>query len=240
VEEYGPSVAKFSSGGKLLEILKPGKGLPAVLGQRKLNRGFEGAAIIGSRLYVALQSPLENSHSEKGDSRIVRIIKVDLLGRRTLGQFAYVLESSKSDKIGDLAVIGPRSLVVVERDGKKGSKSFKRAYRVSLEGATNLQLLPERIVGKGGTLESMGPGELEEAGIIPIRKMDYVDLAAAGVKEEKVEGVELFGDDMLAVTIDNDFGLTGERDGSTGKVEFSGDLSAIYLLQEPKWVPVDE
>lgn len=239
VEEYGPTIARFSADGKLLETLKPGKGLPRVLEQRRLNRGFEGAALFGDRFYAILQSPLDNpvSAGEKNskNSRIVRIVEVDLKGRRTLGQYAYVTDNKNSDKIGDLALEGPRSLLVVERDGKSGSGSFKRIFRVSLVEATNLQLLPERVAGAGGSLEGMDPDDLPKNGITPVSKELVIDLAEAGVVEEKVEGIDIVEDTMLAVIIDNDFGLDGTLDKSTGRAGMKSEKPAIYLIPDGIW-----
>jgi 3-phytase len=93
-DEYGPTVARFSADGKMLEALKPGNGLPKIFEQRRHNRGFEGAALFGKRLYVMMQSPLDNPQSEKEKnskkSSVIRIAEVDIVGRRTLGQYVYV------------------------------------------------------------------------------------------------------------------------------------------------------
>lgn len=238
VEEYGPTVARFSADGKLRETLKPGSGLPKVLSQRRLNRGFEGSAIIGHRLYAAMQSPLDNPVSEgetnSKASSLVRIIEVDLLGRRTLGQYAYLLESSKSDKIGDIAIEGPGSLLVIERDDKLGSSAFKKIFRINLSGATNLQLLSERVAGPGGSLELMGKEKMEEAGIVPVSKELVFDLVAAGISEEKIEGIDV-ADGYIALVIDNDFGLNGALDKSTGQAEFKEEKPAIYLFPPGAW-----
>jgi 3-phytase len=221
---------RFSASGKLKEILKPGSGLPKIFEQRPLNRGFEGAALLGNHLYVTLQGPLDNPKGRKKKSKIVRIAEVDILGKRTLGQYAYVL--SGGNKIGDLAIEGPRTLLAIERKGKK----FRRVYRVHLEKSTNLQLLPERIVGPGGSLESMSPDELAAAEITPAVKEEVLDLAAAGVAEDKVEGIDLV-DGGLAVAVDNDFGLSGEWSAATGKVGVQSQPSRIYYFPPGSWGP---
>lgn len=232
VEEYGPTLARFSAEGKLLETMKPGNGLPKVFEQRRNNRGFEGMAILGNRLYAIIQSPLDNPRSEKEKnskrSSVVRIAEVDLAGRRTLGQFAYLLEGG--DRIGDIAIEGPRNLLVIEQDGK----GYRRVFRANLENATNLQLLTDRVVGPAGTLESMNKEALAEAGILPATKEEVIDLDGAGVKESKVEGIDLV-EDSLAFVIDNDFGLNGDWDQATGKVGFKDEPSAIYLFPAGSW-----
>lgn len=234
VEEYAPSITHFSAEGKFLETLKPGSGLPKVLEQRRRNRGFEGAALFNNRLYAVLQSPLDNPRSEKEEnsknSRLTRIVEVDVLGKRTLGQYAYLLEDKKN-KIGDVAVESARTLLVVEQDGK----SFRKVFRVSLHGATNLQLAPERIGGPGGSLEGLDEDALRAAKVTVVTKEEVLDLSAFGVKEEKIEGIDLVDDGRLALVIDNDFGLSGEWDKATGRVEFKEEPSALYLFPAGSW-----
>jgi hypothetical protein len=237
VEEYGPTVARFSPDGKLRETLKPGRGLPKVLDQRRLNRGFEGAAIIGHRLYAILQSPLDNPRSDgqknSKASKLIRIIDVDLLGRRTLGQYVYGL--TDGDRVGDLAFEEAGSFLVIEQDGKAGKKSTKKIYRAQMDGATNLQLLSERVAGPGGSLE--GSEKLEALGVVALKKFLALDLAAAGVNEEKVEGIDLVEDSFLAVVTDNDFGVNGELDKATGRVPEKNEKSALYLFPAEMWKP---
>lgn len=229
-DEYGPTVARFSAEGKMLETMKPGNGLPKIFEQRRPNRGFEGAALLGNRLYVMMQSPLDNPKSEKEKnskhSSVIRIAEVDVAGRRTLGQYAYVLDGG--NRIGDIALEGPRHLLVIEQDGK----GYRRVFRANLERATNLQLLSERIAGPGGPIETSE--DLASLGVVPAEKEEVADLTAAGLTEQKVEGIDI-ADGYLAITIDNDFGLNGEWDSKTGKAGFKAEPSVIYLLKPGSW-----
>lgn len=230
-DEYGPTVARFSADGKMLETLKPGNGLPKIFEQRRANRGFEGAALFGNRLYVIMQSPLDNPKSEKEknakNSSVVRIAEVDIAGRRTLGQYVYVLDGG--NRIGDIALEGPRNLLVIEQDGK----GYRRVFRANLEKATNLQLMPDRLAGPGGPIELTE--DLSTLGVTPAEKQEVADLTALGLNEQKIEGIDL-ADGYLAITIDNDFGLNGEWDSKTGKGGFKTEPSAIYLLKPGSWV----
>ncbi len=239
VDEYGPSLVKFNSEGKMLEILRPGSGLPKILEQRRLNRGFEGAAIYGNRFYAILQSPLDNPLSEGArnskKSQVVRILEVDLAKKRTLGQFAYLLDAEKSDRVGDLAFDGIRSLLVLEHNGKSGSKSYKKVYRANLTLATNLQLVSDRIAGPGGTLESWDADRLQASGIQVVNKEEVVDLDRLGIREEKVEGIEIVEDEWLVVLTDNDFQLSGELDSSTGFAKEKAEPSALYFIPASFW-----
>jgi hypothetical protein len=131
-------------------------------------------------------------------------------------------------RIGDIAVEGPRRLLVIEQDGK----GYRRVFRANLEKATNLQLLSERVAGPGGSLELAE--DLSAIGVVPAEKEEVVDLTAAGMREQKVEGIDI-AEGYLAIVIDNDFGLEGSWDAKTGKVVFKPEPSAIYLFPEGSW-----
>jgi hypothetical protein len=237
VEEYGPSILHFTKNGKLVESFKPGSGLPKILASRRLNRGFEGLALEGNRVYAVVQSPLDIPKSEGSanskKSRIARIVEFDIVQKKTTAQFAYVFDG-KADKIGDIAVYSPGKLMLIEQDGKTGKNAHKKIFLIDLKKATNLQLLSEALVGARGTLELSDPKKLADLGITPVEKKEIFDLAANGVLEEKVEGLSLVEGTHLAVATDNDFGLDGHWDQNTGKLGLSGESSKIYLFPLPK------
>lgn len=234
-EEYGPSLALFSAEGKLLERMKPGQGLPKVFEQIRLNRGFEGVTLGDGKLYGMLQSPLDNPRSPKqknsDKSKFVRMVEVDPAGRKTLAQYGYLQGPGKSDKIGDIAYEAPGQFLVIEQNGKVGKKSVKKIYRFRIGKATNLQLLPEKLAGPGGSLETTNAKALLEEGVIVLEKEEVCDLAALGVKESKAEGIDLVDNDTIAIIVDNDFGLEGSWDKSAGKVEMKDEKSALYLIK---------
>jgi hypothetical protein len=150
--------------------------------------------------------------------------------KRTLGQFAYLLDLGKSDRVGDLALDGVRTLLVLEHNGKAGEKSYKRVYRVDLTVATNLQLVSDRIAGPGGTLEGLDDEKLAAAGIQEATKKEVLNLDEHGVTEEKVEGIEMVGKEWLAILTDNDFQLSGTIDEATGFATEKNEPSALYLI----------
>ncbi len=234
VEEYGPSILHFSSDGRLLEMWKPGSGLPQVLEKRHLNRGFEGVTISGDKLYAVMQSPLENwpldTPKKEKKSVVVRIVEFDTKKRVTSAQYAYVLESHKTNKIGDISVESPGTLLVIESNGKVGAKADKRVYRAKLLGATNLQLMPERLVGAEGLLEGLDAEGLLAQGIAPAKKEEVLDLAANGFAEEKAEGLAMVDEDYLAVVLDNDFGLDGSWDTTTKRMGLKDEKSTLYFF----------
>jgi hypothetical protein len=237
-EEYGPGLFRFDKSGTLLEVFRPGNGLPLVLKNRRLNRGFEGMTVVGESAFILPQSPLDVPSSvdftNSKKSKHIRMVELDMKERRTVGQYLYVLDT-RADRIGDMATESKNSVVVVERDGKSGAASFKRVYRVRWKNATNLQELRDSWNGAKGRLELATASELEAAGIGAVSKELMVDLTAHGIMEEKVEGVDLVGDKGLAVIIDNDFGLAGPLDTKTGIAEMKDEPSALYFIPKARW-----
>src|SRR5262245_5714960 len=114
VEEYGPSILKISSDGKvlkrflpenLLSFMDPITGyntddssslVPEIYGlKRKLNRGFEGIGLSpdGHKLYIVLQSPLVNPDTPTGnDARNTRILAFDIRSETVVAEYVYRIE----------------------------------------------------------------------------------------------------------------------------------------------------
>ena len=203
--------------------------LPAVLGQRRQNRGMEALALKGGKLYAFVQSPLRNpvstSNAVLNGLRNVRVVEFDLATRATTQQFLYVMDNpagsgndTRADKIGD-AVSVPGGFLVVERDDDATTDDpatndplatiTKRIYRFDLSGATNLTAAIDKPYDIGGVLKTpdlMSAAELASVGIKPLAKTLEVDLAKAGYTSvQKVEGLAQLEDGRLAVINDNDF-----------------------------------
>jgi Ca2+-binding RTX toxin-like protein len=88
--------------------------------------------------------------------------------------------------------------------------SAKNLFRISLDGATNLQDLPEDFLPPGETFESLTPEERANLGINPVSKDIYADLAELGYDfTDKPEGLAMIDGETFAVLNDNDFGETG-------------------------------
>ena len=145
VDEYRPAIYHFHKNGRLKERfvpvgsaaaqgLPPGalgtEALPAVLAQRRQNRGFEAVAIQDGKIYAFVQSPLRNpatlGNAALNAMRNVRVVEFD---PKTLAtrQFLYVMDNpdlggdtnTRADKIGDMTAIGGGQFLVVERDDDK-------------------------------------------------------------------------------------------------------------------------
>jgi hypothetical protein len=197
--------------------------LPAVLGQRRQNRGMEGIALKDGKLYGFVQSPIRNpatlANSALNGQRSIRVVEFDPATRVTR-QFLYVMDNpvsvgpddTRADKIGD-AVAVPGGFLALERDDDASPEDpdatiTKRIYSFSLGGATDISGI-DRLYAIGGTqksLDQLTTAELATLGVVPLAKTLQVDLAAAGFSAvEKIEGLALLDDGRLALVNDNDF-----------------------------------
>jgi hypothetical protein len=258
-DEYRPAIYHFSKRGRLIERLVPigthaaagapvpapgtagqfgSEALPAVIAQRRQNRGIEAIALQDGKIYAFVQSPIRNPAS-LGNAALnamqnVRIVEFDPATRATR-QFLYVMDNppsvdgtndTRADKIGDAVSIPGGGFLVVERDDDAVPEDpiptiTKKVYAVSLTGATDISALGLIDVGAGvmKSVDQMSAAELAAAGVKPATKKLHVDLAQAGYAGvEKVEGLALLGSGQLALINDNDFGVAQiDIDTSTGK-----------------------
>jgi len=256
-DEYRPALYHFDPNGKLIERLVPigthaaaGKpvppagsagefgieALPAVIAQRRQNRGIEAVAIQNGKLYAFVQSPIRNpatiSNSALNAMKNTRVVELDLQTRATR-QFLYVMDNpasasaddTRADKIGDAVAVPGGGFLVVERDDDALPEDpvetiTKKVYAFKLDGATDVSALGWLDVG--GVMKSvdqMTVAELTAAGVNPVTKTLHVDLAQAGYASvEKVEGLTLLESGQLALINDNDFGVAGiVIDNATGR-----------------------
>ncbi|MCL6434411.1 MAG: choice-of-anchor I family protein [Leptolyngbyaceae cyanobacterium HOT.MB2.61] len=247
VDEYRPAIYHFDAEGVLIDRFVPigtaaaagepagtfgTEVLPAVLGQRRQNRGFEAIAFQDGKIYAFVQSPIRNpatlSNATLNGLQNIRIVEFDPVTQATR-QFIYVMDNppavsstdTRADKIGDAVAIGNGEFLVVERDDDAIDSDpldqiQKKVYRFSLQGATDISNLPNLIGGK--SLDQMTLAELAAAGVTPIKKTLHVDLATAGYNTvEKVEGLTLIDRNTIAVLNDNDFTVAGVTiDPTTG------------------------
>src|SRR5262249_22751103 len=111
IEEYGPSISKVDATGHVLKRFVPvGRGpvsgsvekhftvvenLPAILGRRPRNRGFEALAITPDQktLVALVQSPLTNPTTQVGNpSLVIRMITFDATTEMPTGEYVYVMQ----------------------------------------------------------------------------------------------------------------------------------------------------
>ncbi|MBC7815145.1 MAG: esterase-like activity of phytase family protein [Burkholderiales bacterium] len=227
VDEYRPALYHFDADAALIARYVPEgsnattetgiEALPAIYAQRRGNRGFEAIAEDNGKLYLFIQSPLDNpdvaDDQSSKDSRVTRIVEFDPATETTTAEYLYVLDPN-TDRLGDAVGIGNGEFLLLDRDDllPTEEEAFKYIYRINLEGATNLQTIDPSVV-----IESLTPEELAGAGITPVQSEMLVDLVAIGFDMvTKIEGLTMIDENTLAIVNDNDFGLQGEFDPATG------------------------
>jgi 3-phytase len=248
-EEYQPSICKVAPDGTVQFRLVP-KGarlcgseviptfdvLPAVLSKRRPNRGLEGIAAQGNKIYAVMQRPLMNpSRAISDSSRLVRLLEIDAT-TFAVRQLIYVTESNASQRnvlLSDLFSTGPNRLLVPERRTDK-------LFEIDLSSATDIppleddsgKLLTPFVSGTVTltTLEQLSQTNLMTIGVTPVTKRVVLSsMIALDPSLEKVEGVALIGN-TLALTADNDFNLVG--------VDNSTSPSSIVLNEVPNLTKV--
>ena len=189
VDEYRPAIYHFGRDGVLIDRYvpvgtaatagePPGKfgteALPAVLAQRRQNRGFEAVAIDNGKIYAFMQSPLRNpvtlGNTALNAMKNIRVVEFDPAIPATR-QFIYVLDNpapggNRADKIGDAVSFGNGEFLVVERDddsvpADSAASIEKKIYRFNLVGATDVSDRTGIVGNTGKTvdqLDSIGDG----------------------------------------------------------------------------------
>lgn len=223
-EEYGPSILHVAPNGTILTRLVPigldlgGAGyeirevLPAILLQRKKNRGFEGLAISpdGRTLFAVMQSPLSIPNEKGGEaSRQIRLVAIDVSSApATAAMYLYQAEraelvgAAEQDdvKVGDLAAVTATHLLVSERDGGVNAH-HRMVYLVELEGATDIK--GRSFFNK--PLEAMSDSDLANEGITPVTKRPAADLASLGFGHSFIEGLAVVDEATIAIVNDDNF-----------------------------------
>ncbi|MFJ8764176.1 esterase-like activity of phytase family protein [Streptomyces clavifer] len=253
VDEYGPSLVHVSSRGRVLARYVPEglelkgadyrvvEALPGVLLHRKVNRGFEGLALLpGGDLVLAVQSPLSLPDQQAGEeSRNVRFLRFSTKKQKVTAEYAYrfdpvgVVDPGEDDtselKISSVVALGRDGLLVEERTDRSA-----RLHRVTLPGGSG-------ILGSVWDDPATSPAyeQLEDpsaSGVRVLRKSLVVDLGTIAGVPGKIEGVAVTGRDTLALINDNDFGMTdgAEAFDANGRLVDSGIETSVTLLRLPR------
>jgi hypothetical protein len=232
-DEYGPSLVRLDSAGRVLTRIVPeGCGisdagypvearLPAIAARRQLNRGFEAVCLSadGKWLFLAFQSPLAHPDEAAHErARHVRLWRLDAETGAVAAQYLYPLdppESFRRDcakgplgyadlKVSELCTLGQSALLVLER----GSETTK-IYRVDLAGAPELPAAHLDPATRPTIEEVSGAG-----GRLPaldkqlvLTTDDHPEIAA------DLEGMALLSPTELLLVNDNDFGVEGAETG---------------------------
>lgn len=264
-DEYGPHLIHFDASGKEIERINPfaadprnkaGRSLPAELGKRRANRGMEGLTVTpdGKTLVGIMQSTLNNPSSKANKTTLTRLVTIDLATGK-VQQYLYKQEQNDNSNCAIVA-LSATSFLVLERDGEfplDKTSAFKRVYRISLTGATDLEALTDTAVLKqdaalgllinGKTLEEVVKADgnwntLTAHGLKPVSKTLVVDMVASkAYPHDKMEGLWLRvagSKGQLGIINDDDFGV-----GITGTVleqkylegsKKTEDRTRLYLL----------
>lgn len=250
-EEYRPSVVKVAANGEVLAryvpegVALPNAGypvedtLPAVYGERRSNRGFEGLAISGDEatVYALLQSPLNNLDQATGSaSRNGRILAIDATTGQPTAEYVYPFEAVNSFdpaqdaddqgqmKLSGLVWLDDHTLLVLER-----TDEVAKLYSVDLTDATNILGSEWDDVATPPSLEATA--DLAGAGVTPLAKTLWLDMEAIPGMPDKIEGVTIIDDATVAVLNDNDFQI-GEFDAE-GRHIGTGVPSTLFILDAP-------
>ncbi|MBO0936230.1 esterase-like activity of phytase family protein [Fibrella sp. HMF5335] len=228
-DEYGPHIVHFDATGRTIERINPfgsgtgGRRIPLVFATRRANRGMEGLTITpdGKTLVGIMQFPLYNPSSAAiSGSLVTRILTFDIASGSTK-QYVYLIERSNLQAISEITAITNTTFLVLERDGEYGTDAnkatlFKRVYKIDLSNATDISDPANGANGKlfgGKTVEELKTAAaLQTNGIVPVSKSLVLDLAtdvSPVYPHDKAEGMTLLSPTLLAVSNDDDFGVTG-------------------------------
>lgn len=224
-DEYLPSMLHVNAkSGRILERLRPGQELPAIISARQPSRGFEGIAVAtDGKVYAILQSVLDIHRSTADSATFIRIIEYDpkLKTTRTL---AYPVSPGLDTKIGDIVAIGPGSFLAVEtiKSRTRGVRSI--VYQFSILEASDLsgrkidqreaefEQDSKKIFGKGRPIAGT------------IKKTKVLDLDEIAWPYDKTEGLSILPDlQTLILTHDNDFGFSAYIQARPDRFSITGD-----------------
>ena len=227
-DEYGPHIVHFDASGVTLERINPfgsGKGgrkIPLVFAKRRPNRGMEGLTITpdGKTLVGMMQFPLYNpSSAAVSGSLVIRILTFDIASGNTK-QYVYLMDKSTLQANSEIAAITSTTFLVLERDGEFPTDAnratvIKKIYKIDLSAATDISDPSNGAGGKlfsGKTVEELkDAATLTANGITPVTKTLAADLmtdVSSVYPHDKAEGLVIINSTLIAISNDDDFGIT--------------------------------
>lgn len=257
VEEYSPSVVIIDANGKVTRRYTPqGKTLPgasypvsdtlpAILSQRRVNRGFEGVAVSpdGTTAYTVMQSPLggTGAGAPTRDSRVVRLIRMDIsdpLNLQVTGQFIVKMSpvstypegnTQRALKISAITWVNENKFLFLERSDEllNGANiGGAKLVLVDIASATNIHgtalaatLTPEAVSTDFAAL-----------GIVPATStLVFSNEQTPEITDFKLEGLAILTPNKVAISNDNDFGIG----------DFPGAIPKIWFIRLAEDLPVE-
>jgi hypothetical protein len=136
----------------------------------------------------------------------------------------------------------------MERDdyfaGGEPKAEHKRVYKIDISNATDVSDSQDRDGGllfDGKTVEQLGADELAKFKIRAVKKELVLDLLTLtpAYPHDKPEGIIVLGKDLIAISNDDDFGITkGKEKGSIAQKRLpasgAADLLHIYFIRLPR------
>jgi len=247
VEEYSPSVVIVNANGKVTRRYTPqGKTLagasypvsdtlPAILKERRANRGFEGVTLSqdGTTAYTVMQSPLgpTGAGAPTRDSRVVRLLRMDIsdpLNMQVTGQFLVKMSpvatypagnTQRALKISAITWVNENKFLFLERSDEllNGVNiGGAKLILVDISSATDIHgtaiastLTPEAVTT-----------DLAALGItVATSTVVYSNEQTPTITDFKLEGLAILTPRMVAISNDNDFGI-GDFPGAISKMWF--------------------
>ncbi|MCX4743762.1 esterase-like activity of phytase family protein [Streptomyces antibioticus] len=255
VDEYGPSLVHVSARGRVLTRYVPEglhltgtdhpvvEALPSVLLHRKINRGFEGLALLpGGDLVLAVQSPLSLPDTDAGEASLTaRLLRFSPRKKAVTAEYAFrfdpvhVVDPSEDDpselKISSVVAVGGDRLLVEERTDKAARLQVVRLGR-------SANILGSRW-DDGTTSPSLEQlADPSAAGVPVLAKRLVVDLGKVAGVPGKIEGVARVDHDTLALINDNDFGMTDGPNAfdARGRLIDSGIETTVTYVRVPRGI----
>jgi len=258
-DEYGPHLVHFDANGKTIERINPfgtgagGRRIPAVFATRRPNRGMEGLTITpdGKTLVGIMQFPLYNpSSAAVTGSLVTRILAYDIVSG-TSKQFVYLIDKANLQANSEIVAVDNTNFLVLERDGEYATNAnkatvIKKVYKIDISSATDISDPANGAGGKlfgGLTVEQLkDAATLKSNGIIPVSKTLAADLMmdiSTLYPHDKAEGLAIINSTTIAVSNDDDFGVTGVGTYMSKLLPATGsvDRNTIYFvkLKQPLW-----
>ena len=200
---------------------------------------MEGLAIQpdGKVIVGIMQSPLDNPGRTVRTSRVTRILRFDTRTGESR-EHVYLLERGGLLN-SEIVALTENSFLVLERDGEfpGGAPTFKRIYRIDVANATDVSDPANGVNGLtfgGKTLEQLTAEELAALGVVPVTKTLVADLTALNYPHDKPEGIAVLDNFTIAVSNDDDFGVTDGAGGLAAKVLPQlgvTDFNTVYFVR---------
>jgi hypothetical protein len=257
IEEYSPSLIRVDGSGKVVKRFVPAgldlpgtdypveASLPAVLGKRKINRGFEGLALSSDEksIYLILQSPLGIPDRKAGEeSRNTRVFVFDRETERVTAEYVYRFEEATEFdprpkmtrdemKLSAVVYLNPTTLMILER-----TDWVAKIYTVDLSRATNILKSKWDDPGTTPSLESLADPASAEIRALP--KSLVLDLSRFKEMPEKIEGLAVIDRNTIAISNDNDFDSEESKYDESGNNVGKGKVSQIFVIALDKPLPL--